>query len=170
LREGEEVLCTDQGKSRHGPVTTRARTRTETTHTRVRPWSACLRSPNRRARSPLRTVSPPRARPCARSVRRAPTPIKAISPTTSLLQPHTLTALNRRSPGREPRAPPPADPPELQPPRPAHPSHPLPTPAARLASQETHEASQTLRPSATPPETPDHPRRTSSAHRRVWTG
>jgi hypothetical protein len=155
-------LCTDQGKSRHGRVTTHARTQAETTCTRVRPWSAHRRSPNPHARSPPRTVKS--------AARPSRTRTKANSPWTSLPQPRTLAALNRRNLGREPRAPPPTELPELRPPRPAHPSHPLPTPAARLASPETHEAFQTLRPSTTPPETPDHPRRTSSAHRRVWTG
>jgi hypothetical protein len=94
--------------------------------------------------------TPARARPHARSsllcALLASAPIKANSPWTSLPQPHTLAALNRRNLGREPRAPPPAEPPELRPPWSAHPSHPSPTPAARLASPETREASQTLRP------------------------
>jgi hypothetical protein len=64
----------------------------------------------------------------------------------------------------------PHEPPERWPPRPAHPSHPLSTLAARIASPKTRGASQALRSSATPQETPDHPRRNSFAHRRVWTG
>jgi hypothetical protein len=76
LREGEEVLCTDQGKCRPGRVTTRARTRAETTRTRVRPWSARQRLPNPRACSPPLTVSPSRVL--------APAPIKAISPSDIL--------------------------------------------------------------------------------------
>jgi hypothetical protein len=67
LRKGEAVLCTDQGKSRHGRVTTRARTREETTRTRVRPWSARRRSPNPRVCSPLRTVKSAARHPCARA-------------------------------------------------------------------------------------------------------
>lgn len=132
-------------------MTTRARTRVETTHTRVRPWSARRCSPNPRACSPRARSSPSHAL-------LAPVPIKSISSWTSLPQSRTLAALNHWSIGREPRAPPPAKPPELRPPRPAHPSHPLPAPAVRLASPEIHEASQTLRPSATSPGTPDHPR------------
>jgi hypothetical protein len=155
-------LCTDQGESRHGRVTTCAKTRAETTRTRVRPWSARRRSPNPRARSPPRTVKSVARPPCVRAY-------KANSPWTSLPQPRTLAALNLRNLGREPRAPPPVEPPKLRPPWPAHPSLPSPTPAARLASPETRESSQTLRSSTTPPEMPDHPRRTSSAHRRVWT-
>jgi hypothetical protein len=156
-------LCTDQGKSRHGRVTTRARTRVETKHTCVRPWSAHRRSPNPRACSLPRMVKSS-ARPPSRPCLQWPVALEQ-----SLPQPRTLAALNHRSIGRESRAPPPAKPPELWPPRPAHPSHPSPTPAVRLASPETREASQTLRPSATSPETPDHPRWTSFAHQRAWT-
>jgi hypothetical protein len=123
-------------------------------HAGVRPTRACTR---------------PRARSSLSRALLVLAPIKANSPWTSLPQPRTLPTLNRRNLGHEPRAPPPAEPPELQPPRLTHPSHPLPTPAARIASLETREASQTLTLSATPLETPDHPRRTSSAHQRVWT-
>jgi hypothetical protein len=151
-------LCTDQGKSRHGQVTTRVRTRAEAMHTRVRPWSARRRSSNPRAwSSPSRAIL-------------VPATIKASSPWTSLPQPRTITTLNHQNIGREPRAPPPAKPPELWPSQPAHPSHPSPMPVVRLASPVTREASQTLRPSATSMETLDHPRRTSSAHQRAWIG
>jgi hypothetical protein len=98
-------------------------------------------------------------------------PISA--PTTLAVSPHTpslsykpeITGDRRRE-----QAPPPTQPPELRPPWPAHPSHSQSTIAARLASLETHEAPQALRPSRTSPETPNYPRRTSSAHRGTWTG
>jgi hypothetical protein len=66
LREAEEVLCTDEGKSRHGRVTTRARTWVETTRTRVRPWSARRRLPNSRALAPTHSQSAA-CPPCTRA-------------------------------------------------------------------------------------------------------
>jgi hypothetical protein len=52
--------------------------------------------------------------------------------------------------------PPPAKPPELLPPWPAHPSHLQSSISARLASPETREAPPALRPSRTSLEDPNH--------------
>jgi hypothetical protein len=53
-------------------------------------------------------------------------------------------------------APPPAKPPELRALCPARPSHPQSSISARLASPETCEAPQTLRPGRAAPEGPNH--------------
>jgi hypothetical protein len=53
----------------------------------------------------------------------------------------------------------------------ASPPEPFPVHDSSLVSfARDPKAPQALRPSRTLPETPNHPRRTSSAHRRTWTG
>jgi hypothetical protein len=115
------------------------------------------------------------ARPRARSLLPAclclAPPISA--PTVLAVPPHTPSLSSKpeiTGDRRREQAPPPAKPPELRSPWLAHPSHSQSTLAARLASPETREAPQALRPSRTPPETPNHPRRTSPAHWQTWIG
>jgi hypothetical protein len=117
-----------------------------------------------RQRAPPRVVAPPHAL-LLRPAYKCPMAL-VVSPRTLSLSPKPEITGDRR---RE-QAPPPAKPPELPPPWPAHPIHPQSSIAARFASLETREAPQALKPSRTSPETPNHPRRTSSAHRQAWTG
>jgi hypothetical protein len=77
--------------------------------------------------------------------------VTAVPPgTPSLSSKLEITGDRRRE-----RAPPPAKPPELRPPWPAHPCHPQPAILVRLASPETREAPQALRPSRVSPEDPN---------------
>jgi hypothetical protein len=84
-------------------------------------------------------------------------PIK--QPKASTVLPLTLTVPPKPEfAGLSPEhdAPPPAKPPELQPLCPAHPSHPQSAILARLASPETREAPQALRPGRASSEDPNH--------------
>jgi hypothetical protein len=114
-----------------------------------------------RQHAPPRAVTPPHAH--------VPRPAYKCPHDLSRIPSHALTLAQAGDRCRE-QAPPSAKPPELRPPWPAHPSHYQSAIAAWLASLETREAPQVLRPSKTLPETPNHPRRTSSAHRRTWIG
>jgi hypothetical protein len=154
-------LCTDQGKSRLGWMTTRARTWAEWTRTRVRPWSARQRSPN------------PHALALAfGQVRRAPSPSAVLARTykASLGAPHlTLCSpspARRPSLARRPLFCPPL-PPEPRPPWPAHSIYFQVAPAAQLASPIACEAFLALGPGRTSPENQDHPHRTLAARLRT---
>jgi hypothetical protein len=109
---------------------------------RARPGHPTLRA--RVERRPTPRPHPHRAYKAAQDLDR--TPPRALSPA----QPR----VRRTFPKHE--VPPPAKPPELRPPWPAHPSHPQSSISARLASPETREAPQALRPSRASPEDPNH--------------
>jgi hypothetical protein len=132
-------------------------------HTRVRPWSARRRSPNPRVLAP---VPGQVTRALAHAVLIKQPQGLGRTPCTLLVLPKPEFA----GPCLEHDAPPPAKPPEPRPPWPAHSSHSQSAPVVRLASPETRQAPQVLGPGRASPETPNHPRWTSFAHRRTWTG
>jgi hypothetical protein len=153
-------LCTDQGESRLGWATTRARTWAERTGTRVRPWSARRRSPNTRAlaltfgqvrRAPLPSAVLARAYKASPGVPhftpRSPSPAShpSLAPASSF-PPATASATMAS----------PLQPPQVE-------------PVLRLAPPVAREAFQALGPGRTSPEARDRLHRTSVARLRAWT-
>jgi hypothetical protein len=113
---------------------------------RVRPAECGLAAA---ARAPARGCPSPRA--CASPVYKYAHGLSWPPRTPSLSSKPEVTGDRRTE-----RAPPPTKPPDLRPPQPAHPSHPQSTVSARLASPETREDPQALRPSRASPEDLNH--------------
>jgi hypothetical protein len=99
-----------------------------------------------RQHAPPCMVIPPRAP--------VPFPIYKYAHGLSCTPSHAFTLVQAGDCHRE-RAPPPTKPPELWPSWPALPSHPQAAISAQLASPETREAPQALRPSRASPEDPN---------------